>query len=315
MKITKVVTPETPQARRTADRSVTTSSGHLIRYYLRDAQEGIRRNAGAALATILLIFISLTITGAMVLLKTGVDDVIGFLNDQVKIKVFVDRQADTEQVAEILAGASFVRHVKIETREDALAKLQGLFRDMPHLFESFRDSRFPDAILIELEDQSQVETVARELAATRGITDVFYAQEFAAQVLRWSQLISTYGAIVLLIFLLASVLTVGIAMNLSLYQRQKDIRVKLLLGARESHVRGQFLLEGVIIGFIGSLLAAFAVYLIYYYALYQLQLRFSAVFDFSALSLNLTLLGVILFGMLIGLIGTYLSTRKMMKHG
>jgi len=315
MKITKVAAPETPPVQLTVNQPITTTSSQLLKYYMRDVQEGIRRNAGAALATILLIFISLTITGAMVLMKTGVDDVIDYLNDQVKIKVFVDRQVDTEQVAEILAGTLFVSHVEIETRDEALAKLQRLFRNMPHLFESFRDSNLPDAILIELADQSQVETVARELAATRGITDVIYAQEFAAQVLRWSNLISTYGVVVLLIFLLASVLTVGIAMNLSLYQRQKDIRVKLLLGAKESHVRGQFLLEGVVIGFIGSLLAAFAVYLIYYYALYQLQLRFSAVFDFSVMSLNLTLLGVILFGLLIGLIGTYRTTRKMMKHG
>jgi len=314
MKITKVVTPQTPPVQRTSG-PPSSAAFQLLKYYMRDVQEGIRRNAGAALATILLIFISLTITGAMVLLKTGVDDVIRYLNDQVKIKVFVDRQVDTEQVANILAGTSFVKHVEVETREDALTKLQRLFRNMPHLFESFRGSNLPDAILIELADQSQVETVARELAATKGITDVIYAQEFAAQVLHWSNLISTYGGIVLLIFLLASVLTVGIAMNLSLYQRQKDIRVKLLLGAKESHVRGQFLLEGVIIGFIGSLLSACAVYLIYDYALYELQIRFSAVFDFSALSLNLTLLGVILFGMLIGLIGTYLSTRKMMKHG
>jgi len=314
MKITKVVTPQTPPVQRTSG-PPSSAAFQLLKYYMRDVQEGIRRNAGAALATILLIFISLTITGAMVLLKTGVDDVIRYLNDQVKIKVFVDRQVDTEQVANILAGTSFVKHVEVETREDALTKLQRLFRNMPHLFESFRGSNLPDAILIELADQSQVETVARELAATKGITDVIYAQEFAAQVLHWSNLISTYGGIVLLIFLLASVLTVGIAMNLSLYQRQKDIRVKLLLGAKESHVRGQFLLEGVIIGFIGSLLSACAVYLIYDYALYELQIRFSAVFDFSALSLNLTLLGVILFGMLIGLIGTYLSTGKMMKHG
>ena len=41
-------------------------------------------------------------------------------------------------------------------------------------------------------------------------------------------------------------------MNLGLYQRQKDIRVKLLLGAKETHVRGQFMFEGFLIGFIGS---------------------------------------------------------------
>lgn len=290
------------------------TGGAVLSYYLRDVQDGIRRNAGAAIATILLIFISLTLTGAMVLLAAGVDDVIRYLNDQVKIKVFVDPEIDTEEAARILKETSFVKSVEIETRDDALDKLQRFFRDMPHLFDSFRDSKLPDAILIEITDSAQANLVAEQLAATRGITDVIYAQEFAKQVVAWSNTASTYGLIILIVFLLASVLTVSIAMNLALYQRQKDIRVKLLLGAKESHVRGQFLLEGVIIGFIGSLIAAFAVYLIYYYALYELQIRFSAVFDFSRPALNLTLLGIIAFGVGIGLVGTYLSTRKLMKH-
>jgi|HigsolmetaAR204D_1030405.scaffolds.fasta_scaffold00003_46 cell division transport system permease protein len=287
---------------------------HLLRYYLRDVQDGIRRNLGAVAATVLLIFISLTFTGVMVLLKSGVDDVIGYLNDQVKIKLFVDPGIDSSAVADILRDKPFITSVEIETREDSLNKLEKFFRDMPHLFDSFRDSKLPDAILIEVRDKSEVHLIASELAKTSGITDVIYAQEFAEQVVAWSRAVNTYGVFVLLIFFIASVLTVSLAMNLSLHRRQKDIRVKLLVGAKESHVRGQFLLEGVIIGFIGSLLAAFAVYLIDYYALYELQRRFSAVFDYSNATLNLTLLGLIAFGMLIGLIGTHVSTRKMMKH-
>jgi|GEM_PF-977401 len=292
----------------------TPSNSHLLKYYLRDVQDGIRRNVGAVAATVLLIFISLTITGMMVLLKSGVDDVIRYLNDQVKIKVFVDLDVDTDQVAAILAEQSFVTSVEIETRDDTLSKLQRFFRDMPHLFESFRDSKLPDALMLEVKDKDEVELIATELAKIDGITDVIYAQEFAEQVVTWSRAADTYGLIILLVFFIASILTVSLAMNLSLFRRQKDIRVKLLVGAKESHVRGQFLLEGVIIGFVGSLLAAFAVYVLDYFALYKLQIRFSAVFEYSSATLNLTLLGMIVFGMLIGLVGTYLSTRKLMTY-
>lgn len=313
MKIEKV--PHSEQQTEATAASHSLRSGSVLRYYLRDAQDGIRRNVGAAAATILLICISLTITGAMVLLKTGVDDVIRYLQDQVKIKVLVDDRIETEQVADILRGQTYIKSIEIETKDETLDKLQVFFRDMPHLFDSFRDSRLPDTILIELHDERQAEIVANELMKTSGITDVIYAQAFAERVVAWSNAASTYGFIVLAIFLLASILTVIIAMNLSLYQRQKDIRVKLLLGAKETHVRGQFLFEGILIGFIGSLLAAFAVYIVYYYGLYQLQLAFRTVFDFTSLALNLTLLSLIVFGMLIGLFGTYVSTRKMIKHG
>jgi cell division protein FtsX len=76
----------------------------------------------------------------------------------------------------------------------------------------------------------------------------------------------------------------------------------------------EFLFEGAILGFIGSLLASLVIYVIYYLAFYQLQLRFYYVFNFSPSYINGTMVMVIVGGSLIGLLGSYLSTRKMIKH-
>jgi cell division transport system permease protein len=287
---------------------------NTLKYYLRDAREGIQRNTGAAMATVLLIFISLSITGTLFLLKTSVDDVIEYLNSQVKIKVFVDPSIETEQVAELLQSKNFVQSAEIETKEETLNRLKQFFEGKEYLFLAFQDSNFPDAILLELKNKEDVAFIAEELKAMNGITDVIYAQKFAETVLSWSRTVNQYGAILMAVFFLASFLTVSIAMNLALYQRQKDIRVKLLLGAKESHVRGQFLFEGWLLGLIGSILASFTIYFIYQYGLYRLQTKFGAIFDFSPIMMNLSMIGVIVGGSLIGLAGSYLSTRKLMKH-
>jgi cell division transport system permease protein len=287
---------------------------NTLKYYLRDAREGIQRNTGAAIATILLIFISLSITGALFLLKTSVDDVIIYLNNQVKVKVFVDPAVETKKVVGILQSKEFAQSVEIETKEETLNQLEQFFEGKEHLFQAFYESDLPDEILLELKNKQDVAFVAEQLKAMDGITDVIYAQEFAQTVLSWSQTVNRYGAAILAVFIFASFLTVSIAINLALYQRQKDIRVKLLLGAKETHVRGQFLFEGWLLGLIGSILASFTIYVMYQYGLYQLQLKFSSIFDFSPLMINLTMIGVIIGGSLIGLGGSYLSTRKLMKH-
>jgi cell division transport system permease protein len=287
---------------------------NTLKYYLRDAREGIQRNVGAATATILLIFISLSITGALFLMKTSVDDVIGYLNSQVKIKVFVDPSVNTQDVTDVLQSKSFVESIEIETKEQTLERLKQFFQGKEYLFLAFQDSNFPDSIVLELKDKGDITYVAEQLKSINGITDVVYAQKFAQTVLSWSRTVNQYGAILLSVFIFASFLTVSIAINLALYQRQKDIRVKLLLGAKESHVKGQFLFEGWLMGLIGSILASFVLYFIYQYGLYKLQMRFDSIFDFSPLMMNLTMIGVITGGSLIGLAGSYLSTRKLMKH-
>lgn len=286
----------------------------LFKYYLKDAREGIKRNTGAALATILLIFISLSITGSLFILKSSVDDVIGYLDSQVKIKVFVDPSVGVDKVADILKAKSFVQSVAIETRQETLDRLKSFFEGKEHMFIAFQDSDIPDAIVVELKNKEEVFMVAEELKSMDAITEVVFAQEFAEKVLSWSKNINQYGVLILLLFMAASFFTVSIAINLALYQRQKDIRVKLLLGAKESHVRGQFLFEGWLLGLIGSILASFTVYLIYYFALYELETSFSAIFKFSSLYINGTMILLMIGGSFIGILGSYLSTRKLMKH-
>lgn len=288
---------------------------NLFRYYLRDVQEGIKRNGTAAIATILLIFISLSITGSFLLMKTGLDSLTNFLSDQVKIKIFVDSSVTTQEVAHILQSKSFTQKITIETKEETLNRLQQFFQGKTYLFDSFKDSNLPDTILLDLKDNNQIDTVAKGLKSIKGITDVIYAQQYAHTIISWSSKINQYGLIILTLIITSALLTVNVAMHLALYQRQKEIQVKLLLGAKISHVRNQILFEGFILGFIGSILASLIIYILYQYVLYQIQVRFYYIFNFSIQYINLIMLSLIGCGGVIGILGSYAATRKMLKNG
>jgi cell division transport system permease protein len=134
---------------------------NTLKYYLRDAREGIQRNTGAAVATSLLIFISLSITGALFLLKTGIDDVIGYLDSQVKIKVFVDPTVDTDQVADILRSKNFIQSTEIETKEETLNRLKQFFQGKEYLFVAFQDSNLPGSIVLGLKNKEDVSCSGR----------------------------------------------------------------------------------------------------------------------------------------------------------
>jgi cell division transport system permease protein len=285
-----------------------------LKYYLRDAREGLGRNLTAAIAAISLIFISLSISGSLYLLQSSiVDNVLGYLNSQVKIKLFVDPSADANQIADVLKSKSFVKSVEIETKEEALDRLKLFFQGKQYLLEAFRISDFPDSITLELKDKNETESVAEQLKTVPGITDIIYAQKFAQSVLHTTRTANRYGAVIVGLFLLASVLTVGMAIKLATYQREKEIRVKLLLGAKETHVRGQFMFEGFILGLVGSVAASCVIYLIFYYVLLQLELNFQTIFQFTSLELLASLFGLIIIGALIGLLGSFLSTRRIIR--
>jgi cell division transport system permease protein len=285
-----------------------------LKYYLRDAREGFGRNLSAAIAAMSLIFISLSISGSLYLLQSSiVDDVLGYLNSQVKIKLFVDPSADAKQIADVLKSKDYVQSVEIETKEQALDRLKLFFQGKQYLLEAFQVSDFPDSIVLELKDKSETEMAAEQMKSIPGITDIVYAQKFAQSVLQATKTANRYGAFIVGLFLLASILTVGMAIKLATYQREKEIRVKLLLGAKETHVRGQFMFEGFVLGLLGSVVAGCVIYLVFYYVLMRLEMNFQSVFQFKSLVLFSSLSGLIAIGAVIGLLGSFMSTRRIIK--
>ncbi|HBZ81541.1 MULTISPECIES: cell division protein FtsX [Brevibacillus] len=283
-------------------------------YMLRDAREGIQRNIGAAAAAAVLIFVAVLIAGILLLGRFGVGDLMGYLESQVAMKLYVDPAADTKAIAAILQEKSFVQSVEIETKAQMLERLAGFFAGREHLLVSFQESQIPDAIRLELRDKTQIKLVAEQLQTMNGITKVVYPQEFAETILRWSAQLNKYGLGLLLGLGALAFGMVFIAMNLALYQRQQEIRVRLLLGANPWHVRGQFLFEGWLIGFVGSLLAAVAIYWLFSGMLLPLQKQFPLVFHFSQQLVYEMMGGMALAGSLLGLSASYASTRKLINH-
>jgi cell division transport system permease protein len=287
---------------------------NTFNYYLRDAREGIQRNAGAAIAAAALIFIAMTILGGLMLVRFGLGDLLSYVESQVNIKIYIDPSVDTQQMATILESKSFIKSLEIEKKEQLLERLLLFFQGREHLLNAFQDSIIPDAIVIRLNEGISTLRIVEELRSIPGISQVIYPQQLAETVVKWSALWNRYGLILFVLFTAIAFITVFIAINLALYQRQKEIRVKLLLGAKPMHVRGQFLFEGWLIGLLGSLLASTAIYCIYVYMLFPLERQYPFIFHFSVSALYTMMGGMLAAGSIVGLLASYLSTVKLIKH-
>lgn len=283
-------------------------------YMLRDAREGIQRNRGAAAAAALLIFIAMLFSGILLLVRFGVGDLMAYLESQVTMKVYLDPSVDTTAVARILEKNNFVKSVDLETKEQMLERLSSFFTGREHLLLSFQESDIPDAIRLELTDKTQMGWFAEQVGEMREIVKVVYPQQFAETILKWSHQLNQYGIFLLVLFVLLAFGMVFIAMNLALYQRKQEIRVRLLIGAKPMQVRAQFLFEGWLIGLIGSLLAAIGVYFFFTGLLIPLQQQFPFALHFSMGLVYATMGGVVIVGSVVGLAASYVSMRKLIRH-
>ncbi|MNZ52221.1 Cell division protein FtsX [compost metagenome] len=283
-------------------------------YSTREAWVGTRRNAGAALAAAALVFAAMLLMGLLLMLRSGAEDIVRYMESQIGVKVYVEQGLDVQEVARILDDKDFVKSVEIEMREELLEGLSVFFQGREHLLASLKEGALPDAVKLELRDHKQIGDVVQELSSIQGIAKVIYPQQFAERAAYWSQQLYKYGVILLLFFLAAAFMIVFLSVNLALSRRTKEIRVKLLLGAKPLQVRGQFLYEGLFMGLGGGAAAAAALYLVSEYGLRELERHFPFVFHFSA-SLLYSAMGLImLLGAALALLASFLSTRRMIKH-
>lgn len=285
-----------------------------IMYLFSEARKGLLSNIPAVTAAVLIIFISISVLGVSFLVKKSLDYTIDYLNDQVKIRVMIDPEWNTSEVAAVLHENVLIKNVQVETKEQMVESMGNLFEEQSELLEMFNFSSLPDAITIELKDSSKVEQVAGSLKNTEGITDVIYPGEYVASVIQWADRVQKYSFISIFVLILASVLTVMMTINLALYKRKKEVRVKLLIGAKPSHVRTQFLIEGGIIGMLGGILANYVIYFVSENILQLFYIQLPYVFKEQEPNLPLVFSLSIGGGLLLGLIGSYMSTYKVMKY-
>ncbi|WP_166240011.1 cell division protein FtsX [Paenibacillus turpanensis] len=286
-----------------------------LKFILDEAREDILRNKGPALATIGLIYLFLTLCGSLFLLQSGVQHLSDYLVSQSKIKLFVDEQmAETAALAHVLQEKSFVKRLDIETKEETVAKMKELFQERDHLLDVFLESGYPDMITIEVHDPAQIPYIAQQLQTMPGISEVIYSQGYVTQVIAWSEKAGTYGAAATGLLFFVSLFSVIMTVNLMLYQNQKAIRIKLLLGARPLYVRGQYMIQAGLLGMLGSIPAALTIYMGYSLVINEMNPNWLTFIRLPDSLVIATMVITIAGGTLLGAMGSYTSTRRMIKH-
>ncbi|XXM74618.1 cell division protein FtsX [Lysinibacillus sphaericus] len=283
-------------------------------YLFNEARLGILRNIPAVIASILIIFISISVLGVSLLLKSSLNHTIGFLNDQVKVRILVDNEMNPDEIADVLQRNPLISKVSIETKEEMVKSMGKLFENKSELLEMFNFSTLPSAITIELKDNSDVAQTADILDNTEGITDVIYPGKYAQTVIRLTAQVEKYSFIGLVSLALASVLTVMMTIKLAMVKRMKEVKVKLLLGAKPSHVRLQFLIEGGIIGLAGSIMANYLIYFVNNSLFQGLHSQLPYLFEEQNPNLVLVFSLSLGGGILLGLFGSFISTFRTLKY-
>lgn len=287
-------------------------------YGLRQTFVSLLRNLWLALASSAMIAISLIILGAFLLVAVNAGQFMRVIESTVEINVFLKEDADVRGIQQRLHGLGGVEQVTFVPKEQGLAEFQRSMGDRADLLSGFEgeNNPLPDSFRVRAESADLVPAVAHQISFYAGVDKVRYGEEYVeklVKITRWVNVICL-GAIAVLT--VAAVFLIVITIRLSVVARQDEISIMKYLGASNWFVRGPFVLEGMLVGFTGALLAVAALGVGYYYlvaALWQMTMLFFVQPVTDTAVLTPIMGGLLALGLLMGGVGSLISVRKYLR--
>lgn len=298
---------------------------NLFFYILKQGIINLKKNRMFTLASVGTVAACLFLFGLFYFVLGNFQNIIQSAESSVGITVFFDENIDEEgmrMIGDAIRSRKEVDHINFVSADEAWERFKKEnFADSPELVESFgEENPLADSASYEifLKDISQQETLVEYLKTVEGIRVVKKSDEVARGLSGANRLVGMVSIILIAILLLVSIFLIHSTIATGITVRRPEIAIMRLLGATDSFIWAPFIIEGMVIGFIGALLPLLVLFLTYgkiisyisnHFVLFSQGMSFLSTGEIFAVLLPVSLF----VGVGIGLIGSFITVRRYLK--
>ena len=298
-----------------------------IIFFFSEAFRALRRNGAPTLAAVVTTVVTVVLLGVLIPIfqtaQAKSDEVRSELN--VQFGLYDDAtNAEIAAAKSQIEGVSGVDSVAFISKQQALQTLKSELKDKS-IVEELHTNPLPASLQVKADDASDLPQIESEVMGTTGsgtanpispaISNAFSRQQSTAKIEKVTSALKIVLTVIMALLILASLMLVGNTIRLSIFTRRREVEVMRLVGATRWFIRWPFLIEGVVVGFMGGLVAI----LILWIGKITIVDPLSDTNSFAAAQHNGTLafpaLVAILFGaaILVSTIGSGVTLRRFLR--
>jgi cell division transport system permease protein len=234
-------------------------------FFLREAWRSLRRNAVPSFAAVASVLVTMLVLGVFIPVVQATTGAANEVRGRVLLDVYLNNDADeqdAQRVAALLRENQYVGSIDFLPKEEAYAQQS---RRNPEAYELLGSNPLPDTFRVTPTTPDQIEELRVALApATPGggstvadpaINEVRDREEDTAKILSATNVVKITMAVLATLLIAASVLLISNTIRLSLFARRREVEVMKLVGATDWFIRWPFIIEGIVVGFLGGALA------------------------------------------------------------
>ncbi len=299
---------------------------NTLGYSIKQGLKNIQRNLLFSLASVGTMIACLFLLGVFYSLIVNMEHEVKDIQNSLKVSVFFDEDSSDEQIAFIGTEIKKLENIDAMNYISAEVAWEGYVQDVYNGDEEYVGSVFGEdnplenssSYEISLKDISRQDVTVKQIEEIAGVRKVNSSDGTAKSLTAVIKLLSYVSIGVIAILLLVSLFLISNTITIGISVRKEEITIMKLIGAKDVFVRAPFLVEGMLIGFVGSLIPLLIIFFVYNAMTGYLAQHFSVIANMiEFVPVKEVFKGLapisILLGVGVGFFGSLFTTHRHLK--
>lgn len=288
---------------------------------IRDGLKNVIRNFSLSLASISCITVTLILVAVAMIGSLNVENFTKIIRDDFTIVTYIKTDADEEKIKEIknnINSLNNIESITFDSKQDIANRMKEESEIFNSIMSSWSESENPlyDTYLVKVKNSEKISKTAKSIKKIEGVEMVRYGEGMIDSLISIFKIIEKILIIIVISLIIVTAFLIINTIKITIFSRQEEIEIKRLVGASNTSIKQPFVIEGLFIGLIGSVIPI--IITIYgYVALYdktggKIFSQFIKLVDpFPFVFMVSGVLAVI--GIIVGMIGSSSAVRKYLK--
>ena len=295
----------------------------ILGYFIGEGFANVFKNKKSTGASLMIMCATMIIFGVFLILGENINHFVSEVEQAQGIQVFATEEATDEQITELgekIKTINGVNKIEYVSKEDALNQMKEKFADNQDLLEGYEGENniFTASYVVTLTDLNLSTQVQDEISKLDYVKKITSSDETVSTLISLANGIKIVTGVILVLLIVISIFIIANTIKLTVHARRKEISIMKYVGATNGFIRWPFIVEGMIIGIISSLISIILVGLAYNFIADQMvNSQFMKMMGVSLVSFADMFSSIIfvymLLGIGIGALGSIISMRKYLK--
>lgn len=293
----------------------------ILKNNIKDGFKSVFRNFSLSLASISCITITLILVGVSIILSYNVNHFTKQIESDVTIVTFLNKNISSEDAISMeqkIKNLGNISSIDFKSKEDVKKSMQKESQVFDSIMSEWntKDNPLQDTYTIKVKDINQIGKTADQIKKLDGVDIVKYGEGMVETLVDIFDTVKKITVIVVIALILVTAFLISNTIKITISSRKRQIQIMRLVGASNQYIKRPFFIEGIILGFLGSLIPLIICCYgyVFFYDKYNGQLFTPLISLVKPESIMIELIVIIVaIGVVVGAFGSYRAVRKYLK--